>query len=477
MYKFLFFDTLPKLRFEDDYKGRQDVVIGALDDFHGASRESAANFVEKLEECYLDNGKMKLTLNYYKAHFMEEDNFNANGEEEVSEVIDGEWIMAFKDKGEWKSDAHLSKRDFEEAALQAVIDHVAEVNCREPEDIVVKMFGELKYEILREHNMLEICRDFYYLELSSSYEAKMDWHILPADPTHGEGTGRKGDDGGDDSAYGGDGGGHDDRGGGAGRRNVASSRGGTTGKGGMSGIASVEGASSQTGHSENLTEKTAGTSYSPEMRDSLASPCAPGSDGDKGQGLRVGSFTAGSGCIRRPSGRISAEQKEDLVVGSISVGGGSIRSSTQQPNSTNNTLPLGMEDQETPPPDTHYGGSEHGYVPLLYSGLEDKLRSDVTPPVLDMRPLKLLTATVRSDQCDEDEDVTMLEVEEVTVRRPLEDDLVKTLFRESCNDEYSSPVIISSWPRLLTPQNEVFAIRKSVGTTCRTVQLCPDEGA
>ncbi|GBG59241.1 hypothetical protein CBR_g32257 [Chara braunii] len=838
VYKFLFLDTRPKLRFDDDYKCRRDVVIGALDGYHDASREAAANFVEKLEECYFDNGRMELKLNYYKAQFTEEDNFIANDEEEVSKgeepldletvyhkytagmassstpssskhaacspvvtpvatptsgssrgflssmrskplsptvkpkrplplthtlrlqkgqlyffgkthrstdesdwghhivwhpdvfqpaVIDSEWVMAFNDKGEWKSEPRLSKNVFEEAALQAVIDHVAEVNCRQPDEFVVKMFGEQTYEILREHSMLELCRDFFYLETSPSYEANIDCHIPPRAPTRGEGAGRGGR-GGDDE--GGDGGGEDrthigshsgygeasdNRGGGARRENITSA-GGVTIAGGMGGMASAKGASSQTGQGspqvespppmhalqaselvgqgqhafpssgcirgtvsagsnfmadvesvdmastkdpgrdtrecevvtdatlldgENVVDKPVGGSYSTERTDSLASPCATGSEVDKGRGLRVGIFSVGTGCIRHASGLVSVEQTEDLVAGSFSAGGGYIRSSARQLSSTDDTLALGTEDQETAPFDTHYGGSEGGHVSLtepaekpaggsyfpqmgfeghkerglrdggsfvgagcirrpslrdnaerkehfvvghtsqqtrsmdntlalnmedqqtpplahqpsstddtLALGMEDqeaapfdthyggpegghvlltiaskkpadrqkghgvrdggsfvgarcirrrslRVGAEQTPPPTEQQPRSTDNTpalgvedqetpprdahcggsqggyvshlcSVVSDQCKEDEDVTMLERDEVAVRRPIEGDLVKTLFRE-----FDSLVVISPSSQLLTPQDEVLTIRGSAGTAGRPVELCP----
>ncbi|GBG70206.1 hypothetical protein CBR_g6338 [Chara braunii] len=733
VYKFLFLDTRPKLRFEDDYKCRRDVVIRALDGYHGASREAAANFVEKLEECYFDNGKMELTStdeSDWGHHIVwHPDVFQPA-------VIDSEWVMAFNDKGDWKSEPRLSKKVFEEAALQAVIDHVAEVNCRQPDEFVIKVFGEQTYEILREHNMLELCRDFYYLETSPSY-----WHIPPPAPTREEGAGRGGrggnDDGGDGGGedrtrvggQGGHGGASDNRGGGARRGNITSA-GGVTIAGRMGGMASAEGASSQTGqgsphvespppmHSlqaselvgqgqhafpgsgcirdtvsagsnfmadaesvdmastmnpgcdtrecevvtdatlldgENVVEKPVGGSHSTERTDSLARPCATRSEVDKGWGLRVGIFSVGTGCIRHASGRVSVEQTEDLVAGSFSAGGGYIRSSARQLSSTNDTLVLGTEDQETAPFDMHYGGSEGGHVSLtepaekpaggsyfpqmgfeghkelglrdggsfigarcirrpslrdnaewkedfvvahtsqqtrnmdntlalnmedqqtpppahqlsstddtLALGMEDqeaapfdthygcpkgghvsltiasekladgqkghgvrdggsfagagcirrrslRVGAEQTPPPTEqqprstdntpalgvedqetpprdahcggsqggyvsqlcsglpgMRPSKIITAIVVSDQCNEDEDVTMLEGDEVAVRHPIEDDLVKTLFRE-----FDSPVVISPSSQLLTPQDEVLTIRGSGGTAGRPIELCP----
>ncbi|GBG64271.1 hypothetical protein CBR_g41192 [Chara braunii] len=295
---------------------------------------------------------------------------------------------------------------------------------------------------------------------------------------------------------------------------------------------------------ENVVEKTVGGSYSPRRTDSLASPCATGSEVDKG---RVGLFSAGPGCIRHPSGRVSVEQNEDLTVGSISASDGYIRSSTHQLSSTDDTLALGMEDPETAPFDTHYGASEGGHVPMTNApeehargsykgrGLRDGgsfagagcirrlglrvsaeqkeelvvrpvstgggsicssahrprstdntlalgVEDQVTPPpdtrcggshggyvsqlcsgFPDIRPSKIHMVTVVSGDCNEDEDVTMLEVEELSFRRPIKDDLVKTLFHDS-------PVVIS----LLTPQDEVLAIRGSGGTTGRPVELCPD---
>ncbi|GBG85340.1 hypothetical protein CBR_g39983 [Chara braunii] len=290
VYKFLFLNTRPKLKIEDDYKCRRDVVIGALDGFYGASTEAAANFVEKVEECYFDNGKLELTLNYYKAQFTEEDNFNANDEEEVSE-------------------------------------------------------GQGP------------------LDLETVYH-----------------------------------------------------------------------------------KYTGGGSNFPEM----------GFDGHKGRGLRDGGPFAGAGCIRHRSLHGSAEQKGDLVIG-IFIGGGSIRSSAQQPPCTDNTLAPGMEEKVTPPPETHCRGSQRGYVSQLCSRLPD------------MQPSKVLMATVVSSQCNEDGDVAMMEAEEVTVRRPIEDDLVRTLFHE-----FDSPVVISPSSQLLTPQDEVLAIRGSGGITGCPVELNPD---
>ncbi|GBG86498.1 hypothetical protein CBR_g41492 [Chara braunii] len=412
VYKFLFLDTRPKLRFEDDYKCRRDVVIGALDGFHGASREAAANFVEKIEECYFDNGKVELTLNYYKAQFTEEDNFNANDEEEVSE-------------GEEPLD----------------LETVYQKYTADAESVDVASTNDPR----RDTRKCEVVTDATFLR------------------------------------------------------------------------------------GENVVEKTVGGSYSPRRTDSLASPCATGSEVDKG---RVGLFSAGPGCIRHPSGRVSVEQNEDLAVGSISAGGGYIRSSTHQLSSTDDPLALGMEDQETAPFDTHYSGSEGGHVPLTNAseehargsykgrGLRDagslagagyirrpglrvsaeqkeelvvrpistgsgSIRSSAEQPrstdntlavgvedqlcsgFPDVRPSKIHMATVVSGDCNEDEDVTMLEVEELFVRHPIEDDLVKTLFHDS-------PVVISPSSQLLTPQDEVLVIRGSGGTAGRPVELCPD---
>ncbi|GBG82082.1 hypothetical protein CBR_g34362 [Chara braunii] len=85
LYKFLFLDTRPTYQTEDDYKARRHVAIETLDGYHGGSREAAAKFVEKLEECYFDQGKPEVTLNIFRAHFTEEEDFNPNDDEEVSE--------------------------------------------------------------------------------------------------------------------------------------------------------------------------------------------------------------------------------------------------------------------------------------------------------------------------------------------------------------------------------------------------------
>ncbi|GBG69469.1 hypothetical protein CBR_g4164 [Chara braunii] len=84
LYKFLFLDTRPTYRTEDDYKARRHVATGMLDGYHGGSREAATKFVEKLDECYFDQGKLEVTLNIFRAHVTEED-FNPNDDEEVSE--------------------------------------------------------------------------------------------------------------------------------------------------------------------------------------------------------------------------------------------------------------------------------------------------------------------------------------------------------------------------------------------------------
>ncbi|GBG91924.1 hypothetical protein CBR_g54019 [Chara braunii] len=84
LYKFLFQDTRPSYRTDDDYRLRRQVAIGTLDGYHGGSREAAANFVDKLEECYFDQGKTEVTLNIFRAHFNDEEDFNPNDDEEVS---------------------------------------------------------------------------------------------------------------------------------------------------------------------------------------------------------------------------------------------------------------------------------------------------------------------------------------------------------------------------------------------------------
>ncbi|GBG67203.1 hypothetical protein CBR_g84866 [Chara braunii] len=84
LYKFLFQDTRPSYRTDNDYILRQQVTIGTLDGYQGGSREAAANFADKLEECYFDQGKTEVTLNIFRAHFNNEEDFNPNDDEEVS---------------------------------------------------------------------------------------------------------------------------------------------------------------------------------------------------------------------------------------------------------------------------------------------------------------------------------------------------------------------------------------------------------
>ncbi|GBG86691.1 hypothetical protein CBR_g41754 [Chara braunii] len=84
LYKFLFQDTRPSYRTDDDYRLCRQVAIGTLDGYHGGSREAATNFVDKLEECYFDQGKTEVTLNIFRAHVNDEEDFNPNDDEEVS---------------------------------------------------------------------------------------------------------------------------------------------------------------------------------------------------------------------------------------------------------------------------------------------------------------------------------------------------------------------------------------------------------
>ncbi|GBG65869.1 hypothetical protein CBR_g53842 [Chara braunii] len=241
-----------------EYSRRRNLVFGVLNGYHDAPRESVSHFLIRLEHVYFTLAE-PLTLENYKSHFDEEDPFDAEDMEELSDsetfdfesmplprvvgqnhdtwqndrlyffgkhhrftaedvwghnvvwhprifqpaVKNGMWVMAMKEAdGKWSGLKRLGAGAFKRTARPALVEHLNLMNTeRNDPDVVV--YAEQKLNELYANNMLEFRAPFYTLETAPS--RGIDWR-MPQPPSGGQhlGGGGGGDEG-DGGGGGGDG--------------------------------------------------------------------------------------------------------------------------------------------------------------------------------------------------------------------------------------------------------------------------------
>ncbi|GBG87849.1 hypothetical protein CBR_g46005 [Chara braunii] len=235
-----------------EYSRRRNLVFAVLNWYHGAPRESVSHFLRRLEHVYFTLAE-PLTLENYKSQFDEDDPFDAEDMEELSDsetfdfesmplprvvgqndrlyffgkhhrftsedvwghnvvwhprifqpaVRNGIWVMAIKEADDkWSGLKRQGAGAFKRKARTALAEHLSLMNP-ERNDQDVDAYAEQKLHELYANNMLEFRVPFYALETAPS--RGIDWR-MPQPPPDGQhpGGGGGGDEG-DEGGGGGDG--------------------------------------------------------------------------------------------------------------------------------------------------------------------------------------------------------------------------------------------------------------------------------
>ncbi|GBG74661.1 hypothetical protein CBR_g19069 [Chara braunii] len=171
-----------------EYSRRRNLVFAVLNGYHGAPRESVSHFLRRLEHIYFTLAE-PLTLENYKSQFDEEDPFDAEDMEELSdsETFDFESMPLPRVVGQ---------------ARTALVEHLSLMNP-ERNDQDVDAYAEQKLHELYANNMLEFRAPFYALETVPS--RGIDWRIPQPPPAGQHPGGGGGGDEGDGGGGGGDG--------------------------------------------------------------------------------------------------------------------------------------------------------------------------------------------------------------------------------------------------------------------------------
>ncbi|GBG70352.1 hypothetical protein CBR_g6480 [Chara braunii] len=162
-----------------EYSRRRNLLFVVLNGYHDAPRESVSHFLRRLEHVYFTLAEL-LTLENYKSQFDEEDPFDAEDMEELSdsETFDFESMPLPRVVGQ---------------ARTALVEHLSLMNP-ERNDQDVDAYAEQKLRELYANNMLEFRAPFYALETALSRGT--DWR-MPQPPSAGQhpGGGGGGDEG------------------------------------------------------------------------------------------------------------------------------------------------------------------------------------------------------------------------------------------------------------------------------------------
>ncbi|GBG88843.1 hypothetical protein CBR_g48455 [Chara braunii] len=474
-YKFLFLDTRPTYRTKDDYKARRHVAIETLAGYHGGSREAAAKFVEKLEECYFNQGKPEVTLNIFRAHFTEEEDFNPNDDEEVSEGNE-EFDLDATYRKHVVAVASSSTPASSQCMHDEVVKHVAEINGREVHDLVVRMYGEQIFEILREHNMLELLREFYDLETSPGLQARIQW-VIPSGGGEGGGRGGGGSGGGGGGDHGmGWGGGDQHMGGGGvgGKHGTGAGGHDSTQAGGKSGyprssvgtippgmgarlhssVSAVEGASSQSSAGSRLAQPTDEVFFS----GGSILPTVVAEVSTMSKSIPVGNIpctvSAGSNfpCALEPAvvgsvNVVESEQRMDVDVGCLSTGGESIRSVELLPKSQVAHAETVDKGSFRPTTDCAADVSSTsstaicGEMPVRSHSHRFRLETSLLASQLRCWSCGP-SPTLAPGRCAEERKVSVSEQEKGVIHRSLGNDIVRKLF-----NDYEDLTVVDSSPR------------------------------
>ncbi|GBG68048.1 hypothetical protein CBR_g1169 [Chara braunii] len=177
------FQPGPPAQTDLEYSRRRNLVFGVLNGYHDAPRESVLHFLRRLEHVHFLMAE-PLTLENYKAQFNEEDPFDAEDTEELSdsETFDFESMPLPRVVGQ---------------ARDALVEQLSLMNHKRS-DPDVAAYAEQKLNELYANNMLEFRAPFYTLETAPS--RGIDWRM----PSGGQHPGRGG--GGDEGDGGGGGG-------------------------------------------------------------------------------------------------------------------------------------------------------------------------------------------------------------------------------------------------------------------------------
>ncbi|GBG77564.1 hypothetical protein CBR_g24011 [Chara braunii] len=206
------FQPGPPAQTDLEYSRRRNLVFGVLNGYHDTPRESVSNFLRRLEHVYFLMAE-PLTLENYKAQFDEEDPFDAEDMEELSDFetfdfesmslprVVGQWVMAMKEAdGKWSVMNRLGAGLFKKKARGALVEHLRVMNPdRSLPDVDANAVQKL--DELYAKKMLEFRAPFYALETTPSHG--IDWR-MPQPPSAGQHPGSS--EGGDEGDGGGDGG-------------------------------------------------------------------------------------------------------------------------------------------------------------------------------------------------------------------------------------------------------------------------------
>ncbi|GBG91235.1 hypothetical protein CBR_g52118 [Chara braunii] len=234
VWEFLF-QQGPPAHTDPEYNRRINLVFGVLNGYHNAPREFVSNFLKRLEHVFFLMAE-PLTLENYKAQFNEEDPFDAEDMEEMSdsETFDFEsmhfpgrlhrkhhrftpedvwghnvvwhprkfqpavktrkWVMAMKEAdGEWSGMNRLGAGPFKKRAREALVEHLRVMNPDSSLSVVNAYAGQ-KLDELYANKMLEFRASFYALETAPS--RGIDWRMLqPSSGGQHPGGGGGGDEG------------------------------------------------------------------------------------------------------------------------------------------------------------------------------------------------------------------------------------------------------------------------------------------
>ncbi|GBG78501.1 hypothetical protein CBR_g27729 [Chara braunii] len=205
--KKLYEDDRPPGPTDLEYSRRRNLVFGVLNGYHDAPRESISHFLRRLEHVYFTLAE-PLTLENYRSQFDEENPFDAEDMEELSdsETFDFESMplprVVRQADGKWSGLKRLGAGAFKRTARHALVEHLSLMNP-ERNDPDIAAYAEQKLNALYANNMLEFRAPFYILEMAPS--RGIDW-CMSQPPSGGQhpGGGGGGDEG-DGGGGGGDG--------------------------------------------------------------------------------------------------------------------------------------------------------------------------------------------------------------------------------------------------------------------------------
>ncbi|GBG88734.1 hypothetical protein CBR_g48264 [Chara braunii] len=230
IYEFLILETRPRRDIDPEYIRRREHMLALLDNYHGASRLNAKNFLDRLECLYFVESEQELRVASYSALIDADEEattrvvFDTNVPEEDSDtkeialnylpapvlpppgsstadwghdmiwhpgtiqlaIREGEWIMVVVDSaGQWEPRLRLPKSEYLQLASSGVADKVASENPRfqATDPAIVKHADRLFLE-LQDKGWLELSDEFYDFDTSPS-KGSVDWKVPPATGSQG----------------------------------------------------------------------------------------------------------------------------------------------------------------------------------------------------------------------------------------------------------------------------------------------------